>query len=457
VRKETRNVRFVSDAPARLEIHCHYLLENSGTAELAFIDINFPDVNVFGRKEIQAEWDGHPVTLAELPQESRPESSDTLRFTFNLPWKHGQTHELDLEYALSSPHDSGARISIAANAFHLGPRGWTALPQPPHHFLSPYPARPPKMTYSVRLPSDFLVLARGKLASRKAAGSDTDYVFRLSKDDLAPYVIAGRYVETPFHSNVGDVVFWTAKPFARNPGRMPDRLAQAWAVLQKDFGPIDIGVQTPHIVDCPDLRPSAAAGSSAAVASFPGGALVNQQALALGTASDEFIERVSHALARNWFADQMYPTGAAALGMGEGLPEYATIVIEQARRGLAARQRRIQNYLARYDRAIKNGTEKPLGVTSLTDPPEQRAIALAKAPLMYAALEDLCGERPVRRELRRLVATLRGQEVGFDDLRAAIEPTCGKDLGPFFRQWLYGTALPPEFRSRYESGQNGAN
>jgi aminopeptidase N len=45
---------------------------------------------------------------------------------------------------------------------------------------------------------------------------------------------------------------------------------------------------------------------------------------------------------------------------------------------------------------------------------------------------------------------LRGQEVGFDDMRSAIEQTCGKDLGAFFREWLYEKGLPADFRSRYE-------
>jgi hypothetical protein len=456
VTRETRNVRFVPDAPARLEIHCHYLLENSGTTQLEFIDISFPDVNLFGRKDIRAQWDGHPVTLAELPEEYRRGSPGTLRLAFVSPWQHGERHELDLAYELSSPGDSGSRISIGERTFHLGPRGWSALPQPPHHFLSPYPTRPPKMIYSIRVPTDFLVVARGKLMSRKTAGPETDYVFRLRKDDLAPYVVAGHYLETSFHSNAGAVLFWTLEPLAVDPGPMPNRLAQAWTVLQKDFGPIDSGVRTPHLVECPDLDSNAAPGSRVAATSFPGGALLSPDLLGLGIASDEFIERVSHALARNWFGSQMYPTGAAALGMGEGLPEYATIVIDEARSGLAARQRRIGIYLARYDRAMKNVSEKPLGVTSPADPPNQRAIALSKAPLMYAALEDTCGQEPVRTGLKRLVATLRGQEVGFDDLRAAIEQACGRDLGPFFRQWLYGRGLPPDFRSRYEAGPIGA-
>jgi hypothetical protein len=458
VASETRNIRFVPGSPSRLEIHCHYVLQNSGTTELPFIDIKFPDANAFGRKEVKTNLDGRPVILGELPEEYRPDNPDTLRLAFESPWKRRQRHSLDLEYELSSPGDSGSRISIGEDSFHLGSTGWSTEPLPPRHLLSPYPKRPLKMTYSVRVPSDFLVLARGNLASRKQAeGSQIDYIFRLAADDLSPFVVAGHYTETPLGARSGGVVFWTFKALAQNPGSAPERIAQAWTVLENDFGPIGSSVQSPHIVEAPNLRSRIEGESAPAAASFPGGALINQQTLALGISSDEFIQRVSHALAHNWFGGEMYPTGAAELAMGQGLPEYATIVIDEARNGPSARQHRIQLYLTRYDEARKNAQEKPLGVTLLTDPPGPRAIALAKAPLMYVALEDACGEHQTREGLKHLVTTLRGEETGFDDLRAALEETCGRDLGEFFRTWLYGTGLPPDFRGRYASDQNGGN
>ena len=37
--------------------------------------------------------------------------------------------------------------------------------------------------------------------------------------------------------------------------------------------------------------------------------------------------------------------------MGEGLPEYATIVIDEARNGPDARHKRVTEYLRRYDEA----------------------------------------------------------------------------------------------------------
>jgi hypothetical protein len=449
--KETRTVRFVPGSPSQLQIREHYTLKNTGTTALRFIDVNSPNPAVFGTKEQRVEWNGHPADLGDLPEEYRQDHPNTRRITFERPWARGETHQLDIEYSLSSPEGAGSRITIGDETFHLGSLGWLALPQPPRHFLSPHPRRPDKMTYSVVVPAGFLVLARGKMTGHKNTANETEYAFQLSKSDLAPFVVGGRYFETPFSQGAAEVVFWTLHPLRENPGSTPQRVAQAWTTLQSDFGPVETSVRGLHVVESPTLRSPVSVGSGPAVASFPGGALVNEQTLAEGIASDALVEDVSHALAYNWFRDEMYPSDDAALGIGEGLPEYATIVIDEAVGGRDARLSRVNHYLRRYDYAVKQGKEKPLGVTMLTDPPDQRAIALAKAPLMYVALEDICGETPVRKGLKDLVTLLRGQEVGFDDMRSAIEQTCGKDLAPSFREWLYGKGLPADFRSRYEA------
>jgi hypothetical protein len=450
---ETRTVRFAAGSPRELQINESYKLKNTGTTPLPFIDLNIPEAQAFGTKDLRVEYDGHPANLEELPAKDRQDHPDTRRIAFEQPWQRGATHELNMKYSLSSPGERGARVAIGNETFHLGALGWAVLPQPPHHFLSSYPRRPDKMTYTVVVPSDFRVLARGKLIRRKDESTNTAYQFQLQKDDLAPFVVAGRYIETPFGTGPSGVIFWTLHPLQESPGSTPQRISRAWTTLEGDFGALDLKIRGPHVVEAPNLR--SPLGEGPAVASFPGGALVNEQTLALGIRSDAFFEEVSHALAYNWFRDEMYPSADASLGIGEGLPEYATIVIDEASGGAKGRRRRIEYYLNRYQNALKRGQEKPLGVTTLSDPPPQRAIALAKAPLMYVDLEDTCGEKTVRDGLKDLVTLLRGQEVGFDDMRSAMEQRCGKDLGGFFRTWLYGRGLPANFEARYASGNAG--
>ena len=183
---------------------------------------------------------------------------------------------------------------------------------------------------------------------------------------------------------------------------------------------------------------------------FPGGVLVNSEALSLGIASEAFLGPVTHALAHNWFGDEVFFAPDAALGMGEGLPEYATIVVAESEKGEPGRRQRIVEYFNDYDKARRQADETPLGLTMLSDPIGQRRIALAKAPLFFIALEDACGEEPVRSGLRQMVTLLRGQETSYDVLRAALEQSSGKNLAAQFRVWLNDTGIPADFRARYE-------
>ena len=115
----------------------------------------------------------------------------------------------------------------------------------------------------------------------------------------------------------------------------------AWNTLEKDFGPLDKNIKAPHIVEASGFRGHLPGETGPAAADFPGGAIVNPAALELGTGSGRFLEIVTHALAHNWFGDQMYPSPDAALGIGEGLPEYATIVVDEAHSGPDGRHRRV--------------------------------------------------------------------------------------------------------------------
>jgi len=99
------------------------------------------------------------------------------------------------------------------------------------------------------------------------------------------------------------------------------------------------------------------------------------------------------------------------IGVSEGLPEYALLVIDEARHGQTARQEGVTGFLQEYVNACKEAVEKPLVSVTMRDPIEQRRIALAKAPLFFIALEDAYGEESVRRGLAQVVSILHGQEV----------------------------------------------
>lgn len=449
-------MQFVAGQTPELKIRADFMLENTGNGELKFIEVVFPNEKVFGRRNVRAQVDGRDAALANLPEEYQHDVPDTLRMALEPAWEQKQKREVLIEYALKSPDASGARITVAQTSFHLGFRGWFPVLQPPKHLLAPFPKRPDKTLVTIRVPQDFLVLSRGTPMGRKQQGDEAEHRFLLHQGDLASYVVAGHYVESSSRGKSNASMFWTLTPLKEDPTAAGDRIAAAWNVLQTEFGPLDKNIRVPHVVEVADLRGHIIGEEGPAAAPFPGGALVNSEALALGVGSEVFLEKATHALAHNWFGGELYPTSDAAIGMGEGLPDYAAIVIDEARNGKAARQQRISALVREYDAEVKEAVEKPLGVTTLVDASEQRWIALAKAPLFFIALEDAFGETPVRAGLNRLVILLRGQEVGYDDLRAALEESTGKNLAELFRVWLYGKGIPKDFRARYETA-NGTH
>jgi len=451
ITKETRAIEFVAGARPSLRIRFDYTLQNSGTTPLEFMDCNFPDPREFGRSGLRVMLDGREVRPEALPEELRPDNPLTLRIPFAQRWERGQSRRLEIDYTLNSPREMGSSIGIGSDNFHLGSRGWSAVPQPPRHVLAPFPRRPAKMQYTVRVPADFLILARGSMNGRKKLGDEMEYRFELRKGELPPYVVAGRYI--PTGSDSTGAVLWTLRALQGDPAPAMKELAEAWETLRKAFGPLDVKVRAPHIVESPELREHVSGETGPTAASFPGGALVNPAALALGIDSAGFLDTAAHGLAHNWFGSEMYPNRFAAIGMGEGLPDYATIVIDEARNGAAARRTRIAEYLRLYDNACRRADEKPLGVTMLTDPPGQRRIALAKAPLFFVALEDRYGEAPVREGLRRLVTIMRGEQAGYNELRSALEYATGKDMSEPFGRWLYQKGVPDDFRARYGAGK----
>ncbi|MGH9723592.1 MAG: hypothetical protein ACRD41_00860 [Candidatus Acidiferrales bacterium] len=454
--KETREIHFLPGAQPALHISTEFLLENSGNLPLDFIDIKFPKTKDFGLENLRVQWNGQDAVPASIPSDDPARSPGVLRVPFVSAWPRGSKIKLAVDYDFRAPEDAGERITMGASSFHLGPRGWLPLPQPPHHFLSPYPVRPNPTRCTVRVPSGFLVLAGGTPAKPKQDGGEIVYRFDLRKSDAGSFVVAGRYITSTSPSKLTPVIFWTIEPLPGDVSQASARIASAWSVLQNDFGPLGKDIRGPYIIESPGLRAHIAGEEGPAAGSFPGGALVNPAALALGIDSDDFLAIVSHALAHNWFSQNLYPAPDAAIGMGEGLPEYAAIAIDEAQGGEAARRRHIEKFLREFDEAQRHATEIPLGVITPADSLAQRRISLAKAPLFFAALEDACGPASTHEGLTRLATLLRGQEAGYSDLRSALERASGKNLAEIFRVWLNQKGIPADFRARYEPGQQAA-
>jgi hypothetical protein len=457
--KQTFEVTFVSGASPQIQVHNVYTLQNSGTAPLNSIDLIFPDEKIYGRADLRVELDGRNFTPQSLPAEYQPGSPGALRLSFDAPWVQKSNRELTIDYRLAST-DSSANFALASENFYLGLQGWLPIFVPPNHILSSAPIRPDKMDYSVRIPSGFVILARGRVAGRKQAATDTSYRFALGKDDLAPYVVAGHYASPATSAKSETAIFWTAQSPPSGTSLAELRFGSAWAILQKNFGQLAKRTSVPYIVESSALRDNGAdsAPSAPAFAAFPGGVLINPSVLALGTNHRGFVNSVECNLAKTWFGDAMRPAPVAAIALGQGLPAYAAVVIDESIDGSDARKKDIAQLLNDYDQGRQqqaNLAEKAAVATLPADTSDQRRLATAKSALLFIALEDTYGPAPVREGLAQATQILRGKAVTVNDVRAAIEFTTKANLAETFRVWLYNPGIPASFRARY--GQAAEN
>jgi len=446
--KESREIQFVSGPSPKLRVRTGYSLENYGNGDLVSVEVVLPSKKSYGVQDLLIKLNGHEVSPVELSDESEAEGARRFRIPFAPVWNQKQRCDLAIEYTLSSSEDSNRNFALSSTYFHVVSRDWLPSLQPPTHVLSPFPASPERLTRTVQIPSDFLLLTPGKSRGRTKNGGEVKYRFELRESDPAPFIVAGRYMDSCSNRRSCRAVFWTAEPLRVNPAPAEEQVATAWDVLQKNFGSLEKSSLAPHIVESPGLLHNGDDAPSATP--FFGGVLVNPRAMSLGVNSPDFLDLVARGLAGNWFGVRIYGPNSA-VGMTEGLSDYAVIVIDEARNGESTRRKRVSHFLQEYDDACKEAVEKPLIAITTRDPIEQRRIALAKAPLFFIALEDAYGEDSVRQGLKQLVSLLRGQEVGYQDIRAAIENVTNKDLAPIFRTWLYSPGIPVEFREKYQA------
>src|SRR6202034_1499197 len=327
INKESNKIEFLPDQTPALRLTASYTLENYGTKVLPFMDVALPNAARYGIKNLLIKVDGQAVNAAPVLDGSQGGQATKFRIPFDPGWNPKQRRDLVIEYTFSAPEGAETRVGVAAASFYLISPGWLPALQPPNYALSSFPTAPDRTTYSVQVPADFLLLSSGKPKARKKTRALVEYRFELRKGELNPYIVAGRYVNTSSKQRSDGAIFWTFDPLKEDPAAADQQIASVANILQKNFGPLKENNLGVHSVESADLH---AAGSDEPVAApFPAGVLVNSQAIALGIDSPNFSALVARGLARSWFAN-LYNSPGSPVGISEGLPEYADIVVCEA-------------------------------------------------------------------------------------------------------------------------------
>jgi hypothetical protein len=468
VRKESLEVRHLAGPPPRLVVHASYHLENSGNSELKFIDAVLPDERIFGLRDLRINVDGREVNASRPATDvASEESRNIFRIPFHSGWPTKQKRTLDIEYALAPASPGGAEIAVEEESFHLSSFGWFPDLQTPKGLFAPGGGRADPTYVIFQVPEDFRLETNARPAGKRNHNGAVER--QLRGQDLGPFAVAGKYEEQEVRSDrlsnaTGEkrvphegapnssLSYWTLQPLVPTDAQSAgQRLLAAWRTCIAIFGQPKGQAAPFRIVETPaNLLADSPNGDGPAVAPFAEGVLVNREGFALGVASEGFYELVVRGMAYTWFGGEVALPRDAQLTMGEGLADYASIIVAEANDGEPARRRRVAELLNQYDDARARVMEKPLRAISYSAPSEQRRIAAAKAPLFFIALEDEYGESAVRRGLADLVNYLRGQTIGWAELRSSLEAGTGKNLAEFFRTWFDNAGIPADFRRRYE-------
>ncbi|MGH9681391.1 MAG: hypothetical protein ACRD4Y_15700, partial [Candidatus Acidiferrales bacterium] len=453
-------IRAAADSPYKLHVRVVDRLENAGNRELESLEVRLPESPIFGSQNLRVFVDGKEIT----PERGSVLDRRMMRAAFDPIWKQKQTREVITEWDLVP--DSAARGSVAIFPLGFYVADETVLPlwQTPPGLFSVGEANPQREVLTVIAPSDFRVLAPGKLRkSRKIpAGNFVQREFQIRPDrDFLPYVVAGRYQEQVVKERQGDISFWTFRPLdSQATNTAAARLASSMSALSDFFGPPSKGKMEIHVVESPgellsqfsaadepspDGRP---ANPLPGGTSFPNGVLLNARAIAQGVADETVLQLAEYELTRTWFGWRVRPTPEAQILMGRGVGLFGLVVAAEAR-GPQQRRNMIASLLKRYDAARAVAPDQRLMVPPFGYSRAERISSGYRAALFLVDLEDLCGHNNLRSAFREIIHARTGVETSYEDLRSAVESASKRNLAELFREWLIRPGVPEEFRNRY--------
>lgn len=302
-----------------------------------------------------------------------------------------------------------------------GTRSW--LP------VNDHPTDKAAYSFHITVPKPLVAAANGKLTGIEENDNSRTYHFD-AKDEMASYlstVHVGDYVRSESVSPNGipirnyfppDILKEAEHDF----GRVPEMMG----FFADKFGPYPFEVYGNIVMD----------------ANLGGAAALETQTLPLYdrgmVTGDRRTERVLvHELAHHWFGNSVSPGDWKDIWLNEGLASYSEALWIEHDQGVEARDR----YLARAEKIVKRyGSKNPIGEPApdgLFDSKIYQGGALA-----VHALRKEVGDETFFDILRSYGAEHRDSTATTADLIAISTEKAGKDMQPFFNEWIYSSELP---------------
>jgi hypothetical protein len=450
IEKQRVEVIYTQQAPDHVSVRASYEVKNTGTKPLSVLELQPPDSEIIQPQELHVEWRGKPLEFS-TPKSDGGENE--MRAPLQGTWAIGESGDLLISYDVKISADHAAIGSTRGAAFFLPSSGWLPMLLPAHGAFATGGAPPPKWDLVVNVPEGYRIRASGENrgADKRAKGAGVRFEQRPGTNFDA-YVAAGPYIEQQVHSPAGTVVFWTASPLTSKRSTELGKLVAAdarfftaeFAADEKNNSPI-------WLIECPQGAPASQERpwiSQTGCLTQPRSVVVPTEYFG-PTASGNSMKSVDLQLAATWLYFSARPSRYSALFPVAAIPDYAGVALTVSRNP-ESRGEAIRDLLRQVD-AIPDGGKQLVRVDAL-DSPELKDRARGESVLFFFALEDRCGAKNLHKGIARASRLLRGATWGPADLRSAVEAECGGPvLESFFREWMHGPGIPPEFRARYSA------
>lgn len=150
---------------------------------------------------------------------------------------------------------------------------------------------------------------------------------------------------------------------------------------------------------------------------------------------------LAHEIAHQWFGDMVTETSFAHLWLSEGFATYLTILYMENKHGPEkAKQMLEEDRQQVIAFSKKNSTpvvDEQSSYMDLLNPNSYQ-----KGGWVLHMLRRQLGDSVFHRSIRSFYAAYAGRNANTDDLRKIFEKESGRDLKPFFQQWLYTPGQP---------------
>ncbi|MBM3514314.1 MAG: peptidase M28, partial [Alphaproteobacteria bacterium] len=158
-----------------------------------------------------------------------------------------------------------------------------------------------------------------------------------------------------------------------------------------------------------------------------------------------------HELLHNWWGNGVFVDFASG-NWCEGLTAYLAdhLVAEQNGQGDLHRR----DILLRVSDHVTDKTDFPLSQFKSRYSPATEAIGYGKTAMVFDMLRAQIGDKAFVAGLQRFYRDNKFRPASFDDIRIAFEAVSGRDLKPYFEQWVTRSGIPDLRLARAETKGN---